>query len=373
MHVAASDSLTVEQAANSFLQHYKARWHGGTLTGHGYRNVESRIGRLLVDRFGKRKVSEISATDIEDLISEWSSRYGAWTVKGYTGTVKVFFDFAIKKRWAKVNPVKAADVELPSTKKRKAVPTKADIEAILAASNEMTRKEIALLFVNRRVAFVLGVFAGLRPGETFGLQWEDIDFKNGVLNIAHSYSIYDGLKAPKSEAGNRKIPLSPPVLEALRQVAAYRMARDWATGPGHISYSRPAISHRIRTRWESFIDRVDFSGLKGYVIETAPGEARKSVGTTKQFWWPVMKKAGLFDEEAKRPRFTMHALRHAAASLFIEVGLQPFNLSQVMGHSSVSITYNVYGHLFPEDKSISLAVNSIAGQFSTRQESNNAA
>jgi integrase len=46
------------------------------------------------------------------------------------------------------------------------------------------------------------------------------------------------------------------------------------------------------------------------------------------------------------PRFSLHALRHAAASLFIEQGWPPKKIQTMLGHSSITMTYDVYGHLF---------------------------
>ncbi|MEO0921015.1 MAG: tyrosine-type recombinase/integrase, partial [Pseudomonadota bacterium] len=46
------------------------------------------------------------------------------------------------------------------------------------------------------------------------------------------------------------------------------------------------------------------------------------------------------------PRFSLHAMRHAAASLFIEQGWPPKRIQVMLGHSSITMTYDVYGHLF---------------------------
>ena len=56
-------------------------------------------------------------------------------------------------------------------------------------------------------------------------------------------------------------------------------------------------------------------------------------------WKPLLKACGL--------DFEFHSLRHAAASLFIELGWQPKRIQAVMGHSSITMTFDRYGHLFP--------------------------
>jgi integrase len=65
---------------------------------------------------------------------------------------------------------------------------------------------------------------------------------------------------------------------------------------------------------------------------------------------PLLVENGIVDEEG-RPKFSFHALRHAAASLFIEQNWPPKKIQALLGHSSINMTMDVYGHLFesPEE------------------------
>jgi integrase len=72
--------------------------------------------------------------------------------------------------------------------------------------------------------------------------------------------------------------------------------------------------------------------------------------------------APVLDREGKPvvneiPLFTFHSLRHAAASLFIEQGWSPKKVQTVMGHSTIQVTFDTYGHLWPnlEDDKAALA------------------
>ena len=60
-----------------------------------------------------------------------------------------------------------------------------------------------------------------------------------------------------------------------------------------------------------------------------------------------MIECGIVDLKGK-PRFGIHALRHAAASLFIEQGWSPKKIQTILGHSSITMTFDVYGHLFQD-------------------------
>jgi integrase len=65
--------------------------------------------------------------------------------------------------------------------------------------------------------------------------------------------------------------------------------------------------------------------------------------------------AGISDNPS-RPKYAMHSLRHAAASLFIEQGFTPKRVQALMGHSTIQMTFDVYGHLFPapEDDQVAM-------------------
>lgn len=84
-------------------------------------------------------------------------------------------------------------------------------------------------------------------------------------------------------------------------------------------------------------DRVGISKL-----ESATATRRRR---ERLIFKPLMLKSGIVDGEGA-PRFSLHAMRHAAASLFIEQGWPPKKIQSMLGHSSITMTYDVYGHLF---------------------------
>jgi len=55
--------------------------------------------------------------------------------------------------------------------------------------------------------------------------------------------------------------------------------------------------------------------------------------------------------KSRNPKYALHSLRHAAASLFIEEGFSPKRVQALMGHSTIQMTFDVYGHLFPSQDS----------------------
>jgi integrase len=75
-------------------------------------------------------------------------------------------------------------------------------------------------------------------------------------------------------------------------------------------------------------------------------------------WNPVQVAAGVVSVDG-RSKYNFHVLRHAAASMFIEQGMNPKRIQSVMGHSSIQVTYDVYGHLFADDDADQRAMEAI--------------
>ena len=82
------------------------------------------------------------------------------------------------------------------------------------------------------------------------------------------------------------------------------------------------------------------------VFPNGRGNVESLTNIYKRYWQPIQIKTGLVGDPGE-PRYGFHMLRHAAASLFIQyLGWTPKRLQTVMGHSSINMTFDLYGHLF---------------------------
>lgn len=84
-----------------------------------------------------------------------------------------------------------------------------------------------------------------------------------------------------------------------------------------------------------------------------PSEGRKALSHTslhRLHLWPVQVAAGVFDGEGEErtARYSSHAIRHCAASLWIEQRVSPKRIQRWIGHSSIQVTFDTYGHLFEQ-------------------------
>ncbi|MDZ4684444.1 MAG: tyrosine-type recombinase/integrase [Planctomycetaceae bacterium] len=160
--------------------------------------------------------------------------------------------------------------------------------------------------------FVLAITTGLRAGELFGLQWDDVDLDHGTLTVRHSLEEINNhtrLKPPKSKAGLRMVRLPQMAIDSLRERWAAAMREDAAGVP--------------------FV----FCGQTGATVKKS--DFRRCV------WLPIRKAAGLPDSV----RF--HDLRHTSASLMMQAGINPKVVQQRLGHSDIGITLRTYSHVMP--------------------------
>ncbi len=158
--------------------------------------------------------------------------------------------------------------------------------------------------------FVLAVTTGMRQGEIFGLQWDDVDLEAGVLSVRHSLEEVKGklrLKPPKSKAGQRAIRLSMIAVQALRERWAIAMQED-AAGVSYV-----------------------FSDTEGKPLRKSNFERRD--------WKPIRKAAKLPETVC------FHDLRHTSASWMLKAGVSPKTAAERLGHSDVRVTLNTYSHV----------------------------
>lgn len=275
-----------------------------------------------------------------------------------------FLDFALKNGWIARNYLREERIKLPKAARRAEIPTRADIELVVRRVWTRGRNEKRSIFYCRQTTVMLCLFAGLRPGEVMGLQWENVDFAGGLVRVRHSFSPHDGLKGPKTDAGYRDVPMAPPVREAILNVLIYQNVRSEVLADQMMGQSRNARVSRIRCRLGNA--KLRKGDLDRMVAERSGPVIRGTIGSTRDVaaidvaWKWLMRDIGLVDPDTGKIKFTLHALRHAFVSMMIEAQLPSLQLKRVIGHASVSTTFDVYGHVFPEDERTGILVNAAA-------------
>jgi integrase len=166
--------------------------------------------------------------------------------------------------------------------------------------------------------YVLAVACGLRFGELLGLRWEDIDLGAGRLTVNHQLQgTEDGrpvLTAPKTAKSRRTITLPGTALAALRKHRSRQLEERL----------------RLGEVWQDY----------GLVFCSEVGTALRESNVRNRHFRPLL-------ERARLPRITFHGLRHTCATLLLGQGVHPKLVQEMLGHSSISMTLDLYSHVSP--------------------------
>lgn len=356
-HVADAETVTLADAMEEWNREQDRRHQHGDITATTLKGYIGKGYHARTSPIGRKKVAQLTHEDLREFFDTARGTLAAGSLHAVHHAIFATLQMCIRKRWVRRNVLRDEPVSLPIRTKRLAVPTRKEIGKLLNAIEDRSPAESMLGYVNRRAIICLGLFQGLRPGEMVALRWEDIDWETGWIRIARAWSRLDGVKAPKTNAGVRSVPLTEPTRDALNLLASHQMARERAFAGSRDKSFR----HTLTKRYLASDDSVDVDQMTGLILRNRLGDIVRA-DTLHREWLPVMRKAGLCDDNDE-PLFTLYALRHAAASLFIAGGMPAMNLTSVMGHTRVSFTYDTYGHLFPEDDRTKSIAAEIAAAF----------
>ncbi len=202
-------------------------------------------------------------------------------------------------------------------------------------SPEEIRAIVAHLQGRWRPLILTAIFTGLRASELRGLRWEDVDLKKGVLHVNQRADKFNTIGKPKSASGHREVPLPPLLVNTLRE-------------------------------WKLQCPKSEL----GLVFPTGAGEIEYHSNIVTRGLIPVQVAAGIVDKTGNAKYPGLHALRHFYASWCINrvedggLGLPVKVVQHRLGHSSITMTSDIYGHLFPtgdDGKELEAAERALVG------------
>ena len=292
--------------------------------------------------FGKRQAAGIRYSDIvlfyRSLVEEKGLSVN--TVCGIHTLLHPAFEMAIRDDIIRKNPSDGAMAEINrvysgTTKKRRAL-TKEEQKAFLEALKEPKNQRWRPLFV-----VMLGT--GLRIGELAGLRWEDVDMEEGIISVNHAVVYYQPrdkkgksvmkVTPPKTESGERNVPL----LEVVREALAEEKSIQEKTGirctevvdgmTGFIFCNRFGNIHRA-----SVINR----NIKRIVDDY---NAKEVVSAKKEKRDPILVS-----------HFSNHNLRHTFCARLCERETNLKVIQTIMGHSDITTTMDIYAEVSEQKK-----------------------
>jgi integrase len=331
-HTADSKSVTIREAGDLWIE--SAERNG--LERATIALYRQHLAQHIVPHIGATKLSQLSAPMVrafEDTLSHSSSPAMVRKVRNSLSGIladaqerglvahNVVRDLRARRRRGKER--QAERRERGKLKIGVDIPSPDEIKAILNAAEGRWRPLL-----------LTAVFCGLRASELRGLRWADVDLKKGELHVRQRADRFNDVGRPKSEAGERSIPIPPGVLNALKA-------------------------------WKLECPKGKFD----LVFPNGAGRIENHGNIVSRGLWPIEIAAGVADVEkddhgkvvldgdgnpTMRARYTgLHALRHFFASWCInrkvDGGLElPAKVVQErLGHSTVVLTLDRYGHLFP--------------------------
>lgn len=287
---------TVTEAAKLWLHRCELeRLERATLhsyRGHVRNHIEPKIGHLLL--------AQLSAVDVRSFLDSMLLTSTRAMAKKCLTTLRSIIS-AAQERGLVLHNV-ARDVKLRRSERHdpdRVFPTKDEVRALI--SNATPRHQPLIM---------TAIFTGMRMSELRGLTWDAVDFHRSIITVRRRADRYCDMGNTKSRSGRRDIPIGP---------ALARVLKEW----------RLACP----------------SGELNLVFPNGAGKVETHSNIFNRVFKPLMLACGIVDESGG-PRFSLHALRHAAASLFIDQGWPPKKIQTMLGHSSITMTFDVYGHLF---------------------------
>lgn len=307
----APTSTTLKEAAEAFL----AGARDGSIrsrSGDAYkpstiRSYEASLRLRVLPDLGGARLSDLARADMQDLVDRMLGQgLDASTIRNTLMPVRAIFRRAIVRGEVAVNPTAA--LELPAVRgRRDRIASPAEAARLLEAAPERDR-----------TLWATALYAGLRRGELMALRWEDVDLaggRTGLIRVERSWDVREGLIEPKSQAGRRVVPIAGILREHL---IAHKLRSGRSEGlvfgrTAEQPFDGTSISERAATAWKK---------ATAAALEQDPDAAP---------FVPI----------------TLHECRHTFASLMIAAGVNAKALSTYMGHSSITITLDRYGHLMP--------------------------
>lgn len=287
---------TVADAAHAWLK----RCERDGLDTQTVKTYRSQVGNHVLPRLGSRVLSELRRADIKDFVDEMLDDNSREMTRKVLVSLKSLLGEAVEREWIDASPATSVKLKRQTRHiKRAEIPTKEEIRLLLEHAKP-----------RHRALIVTAVFTGMRISELRGLTWEHVDFERRILRVRGRANRLNEMGSPKSSAGTRDIPMAPMVVGALQA-------------------------------WQPNCP----NGPLGLVFPNGAGNIETYGNIMRRVFYPLQIAAGVVDASG-RPKYGFHALRHAAASMMIEQNWPAKKIQTILGHSSVTMTFDVYGHLF---------------------------
>ncbi|HZU66233.1 MAG TPA: site-specific integrase [Ktedonobacteraceae bacterium] len=303
-----------DQTLREYLEHWLENVKRPSLKVGSYLRYRDLVDKQILPALGHYPLRKLKPEHLEAFYarlqvngrSDGQRGLAAKTVRLVHGVLYQSLEAAVRRRRIPYNVCR--DVTLPRVERQEMLTLSADEAQRLLATAKGHRLEALL---------TLALTTGMRRGELLALQWKDIDWKNGSLQVRRSVNRYAGqgfkVSEPKTKQSRRKITLPSFVLEVLKEHRTRQLEERLQVG----------------SRWKDL----------GLVFSNAYGSYLNPSHLGTDFH-KLLKKA-------KLPMVRFHDLRHTAASLLLKMNVSPKMVQEILGHSDIEMTLGIYSHVLP--------------------------
>ncbi|MDY6987943.1 MAG: site-specific integrase [Thermodesulfobacteriota bacterium] len=254
---------------------------------------------------GKKQLDEIKRGDIRNLLLQKTKTHSRSLVTLIRNVISGVFQYAMDEELVQSSPVTGIMKRFQWSKKRRS-----PVEPLTTQELSLFLKICRESFPADYPFFLMAARTGMRLGELLAVQWGDIDFNSRFVWVRRSYR--RGKLASTKTGKERKVDMSDQLAAELKRLLKQRKKEALQQGLGQV---RDAIFHRDG----------------GTLIEQ---------NYIRRVFKRILAKAELRE-------IRLHDLRHTFASLLLSQGESPVYVKEQLGHSSIQITVDVYGHLIP--------------------------
>lgn len=299
---------TFEELASLWLENYKT-----TVKPSTFENVRSKVEKMTEEHFKEMKLKKITVAYCQKIVIELSKSYVLYN--HYLSVINRIFKYAVLMDILNSNPFdKVIKPKSRQTQRKGNFLTKEELKEFLKLAQNTTLSYFFPLVH-------LMSYTGLRQGEALALKWSDIDFENKKITVnktAVRIKEKQTIQSPKTKNSKRVISIDPATLSILK------------------SWKKDQIKIYFK-------NGKHFEGDENFIFTNQRGEWVHIHNFIRYF------KRFIADHKLKP--ITPHGLRHTHASLLFSAGVEPKNISDRLGHSTVQITLDLYTHITEEQRS----------------------
>ncbi|HTK06309.1 MAG TPA: site-specific integrase [Ktedonobacteraceae bacterium] len=305
----ANSSQTIEQ----FIVDWLENTHRRKVRPRTYERYREAVYLHIVPALGRIQLQKLTAQQVRAFYTKKEDEgLAASTITCYHSVLHLALDMAVK--WG-IIPQNVCDLVSP--------PRRARFE-IQPLTTEQAEKLLIVVRGHKWEAlYILALVTGLRRGEILGLKWQDIDFKTGTLQVRRILS-----RVPTKMPGRTHVYVEaePKTKQSRRSVAIAPFAL--ATLAIHRTKQQEAKIKAGET-WQEH----DYVFCTSLGTHLNPNEVVKELKK-------LLNLAGL-------PNIRFHDLRHSSASLLLSLGIHPKIVQEILGHTQISMTMDIYSHVLP--------------------------